>query len=90
MKRCHAIIFFGEHAQRLHDAFAAEADDPENNAVMFQVATLADAVAVARRHAEPGEVVLLSPACTSFDAYRNFEERGDEFRRLVAAMKEER
>jgi UDP-N-acetylmuramoylalanine--D-glutamate ligase len=35
-------------------------------------------------------VVLLSPACTSFDAYRNFEERGDEFRRLVAAMKEER
>ncbi len=90
MKRCHAIVFFGEHAQRLHDAFAAEADDPENNAVMFQVAALAEAVLVARKHAEPGEVVLLSPACTSFDAYRNFEERGDEFRRLVAAMKEER
>jgi UDP-N-acetylmuramoylalanine--D-glutamate ligase len=90
MNRCHAIIFFGEHAQRLHDAFAAEADDPENNAVMFQTTTLAEAVGVARKHAEPGEVVLLSPACTSFDAYRNFEERGDEFRRLVTAMKEGR
>jgi UDP-N-acetylmuramoylalanine--D-glutamate ligase len=30
--------------------------------------------------------VLLSPACTSFDAYENFEQRGEEFRRLVAAM----
>jgi UDP-N-acetylmuramoylalanine--D-glutamate ligase len=89
MRRCHAIIFFGQDGTRLHDAFAAEADDPENNAVMFQVDTLTQAVAVAREHAEPGEVVLLSPACTSFDAYRNFEERGEEFRRLVLAMKPE-
>ncbi|MEX2226937.1 MAG: UDP-N-acetylmuramoyl-L-alanine--D-glutamate ligase [Dehalococcoidia bacterium] len=83
MKRCHAIVFFGQDGQRLHDAFAAEADDPENNAVMFQVTTLAEAMKVARAQAEPGEVVLLSPACTSFDAYRNFEERGDQFRRFV-------
>jgi UDP-N-acetylmuramoylalanine--D-glutamate ligase len=87
MRRCHAIIFFGQDGPHLHDAFAAEADDPENNAVMFLVDTLAQAVGVAREHAEPGEVVLLSPACTSFDAYRNFEERGEEFRRLVLAMK---
>ena len=37
----------------------------------------------AAQNAQPGEVVLLSPACASYDQFRDFEERGDEFRRLV-------
>ena len=36
--------------------------------------------------AKPGEVVLLSPACASFDAFKDFEERGDRFRELVEAL----
>ena len=56
---------------------------------MARVATLAEAVAAAREMASAGDVVLLSPACTSFDAYANFEERGEEFRALVRAMSEE-
>ena len=51
-----------------------------------RTATLAEAVRQAWGIANPGDVVLLSPACTSFDAYNNFEERGEEFRRLVRAM----
>ena len=86
LRRCHTIVFFGADGDRLHDAFATEADDPESNAALFRVATLPDAVGLARRHAQPADVVLLSPACTSFDAYRNFEERGEEFRRLVHDM----
>jgi UDP-N-acetylmuramoylalanine--D-glutamate ligase len=47
---------------------------------------MADAVRRCRAMAGPGDVVLLSPACASFDMYRNFEERGDHFRRLVQEM----
>lgn len=48
--------------------------------------TLERAVAAAAACAEPGDVVLLSPACASFDQFRSYAHRGEEFRRLVAAI----
>ena len=44
------------------------------------------AVDLARRQARAGEVVLLSPACASWDQFRSFEHRGDVFREMVAAI----
>jgi UDP-N-acetylmuramoylalanine--D-glutamate ligase len=52
-----------------------------------RVGILSGAVAAAAREAEPGDIVLLSPACASYDQYANFEERGEDFRRLVANLR---
>jgi UDP-N-acetylmuramoylalanine--D-glutamate ligase len=48
--------------------------------------TLDQAILAARRLAASGDVVLLSPACASYDQFRNFEDRGDTFKRLVGAL----
>jgi UDP-N-acetylmuramoylalanine--D-glutamate ligase len=48
---------------------------------------LTSAVRAAARAAKPGEIVLLSPACASYDQFENFEQRGDEFRRLVEELR---
>ncbi len=50
------------------------------------VASLADAVALAAKLAVPGDVVLLSPACASYDMFDNFQQRGRQFAELVAAL----
>jgi UDP-N-acetylmuramoylalanine--D-glutamate ligase len=44
------------------------------------------AVRDAAEHAQPGDVVLLSPACSSFDQFRNYAERGKIFKQLVQAL----
>jgi len=51
-----------------------------------EAGTLAAAVASAAAQARPGDTVLLSPACASFDQFRDFEQRGDTFRALVEAL----
>ncbi|MFZ5813911.1 MAG: UDP-N-acetylmuramoyl-L-alanine--D-glutamate ligase [Bacillota bacterium] len=53
---------------------------------VHRAADMAEAVRLAHRAAAPGDNVLLSPGCASFDAYRNFEERGRHFKALVAEL----
>jgi UDP-N-acetylmuramoylalanine--D-glutamate ligase len=72
-----SAYLIGEAAEPLAVALAAAG-------VPFVLATtLERAVAEAATAARPGEVVLLSPACASYDQFRDFEHRGEEFRRLV-------
>ncbi len=54
-----------------------------------RVDTVGEAMAKAAASARRGDVVLLSPACTSWDQYRDFEERGDDFKRAVAELSRE-
>ncbi len=88
VRRCRAVVCFGEAGPEL-DAALRQARGLTGAGVgpeVRLVGTLAEAVEAARAEARDGDVVLLSPACTSFDAYDNFEQRGEEFRRRVLAL----
>jgi UDP-N-acetylmuramoylalanine--D-glutamate ligase len=82
-ERCAAVYLTGATAERMAEelAPAIAAGVP-----LHRAADLEDAVRRAAAAAEPGEVVLLSPACASFDAFDNFEQRGDHFRAIVADL----
>ncbi|MFN0094818.1 MAG: UDP-N-acetylmuramoyl-L-alanine--D-glutamate ligase [Dehalococcoidia bacterium] len=79
-ERCRAVVCFGEAGPLYFGALRGTAKQVE---LTF---SLPDAVAIGRRFAKPGDVVLLSPAGTSFDAYPNFEARGEAFRQAVRGL----
>jgi UDP-N-acetylmuramoylalanine--D-glutamate ligase len=76
-RRAAAAYLIGEEAPRLADAL-------DGAVALHQCGDLERAVAAARAAARPGEVVLLSPACASYDQFRDFEERGEAFRGLAS------
>jgi UDP-N-acetylmuramoylalanine--D-glutamate ligase len=77
-RRVKGLVLIGEAAPIGRKAWGAIVPLVED------AADMTEAVRIARSMAEPGDAVLLSPACASFDMYRNFEERGDHFRAIVA------
>jgi UDP-N-acetylmuramoylalanine--D-glutamate ligase len=73
-------------AYTIGEAGAMFADLLRPHMPVTESGTLANAVTSAAAAAKPGETVLLSPACASFDQFKNFEDRGDQFRQLVEAL----
>ncbi len=77
---CKAVVVYGEAAGTIASAIG-------DAVPVEECGTIREAVKKASSLAKPNEIVLLSPACTSWDQYRSFEERGDDFRKAVAGLK---
>jgi UDP-N-acetylmuramoylalanine--D-glutamate ligase len=75
-RRMKAVVAIGQSADLIASAFAGVCE-------VQRAESMETAVETARRLAEPGDVVLLSPGCTSYDWYSNYAERGDDFARCV-------
>jgi len=75
-----AIVCMGVDNQKIHDAFKEAVD------VIVDTASAKDAVQASFHLAEKGDVVLLSPACASFDLFKNYEDRGRQFKEAVQAL----
>jgi UDP-N-acetylmuramoylalanine--D-glutamate ligase len=86
--RVRELIVFGEMADLVQGAVEAQLAQSEARTLerIHHVATLDEAMATAARLARSGEVVLLSPGGTSFDAFKDFAERGDKFQEFVRAL----
>ena len=79
-QKCHTLVFMGLHNEKLHehfDSFGLPIIDTDN---------IEDAVRGAYQAAEEGDTVLLSPCCASFDLFRSYEDRGEQFAQQVRQL----
>jgi UDP-N-acetylmuramoylalanine--D-glutamate ligase len=79
-EKCSALIYLGVDNKKLHDFF------DRLGLPTADVQSMKDAVDAGYRLAKKGETVLLSPCCASFDLFKNYEDRGDQFKKYVREL----
>ncbi len=78
-KKCKILILLGEAKEKINRAIGDYAET-------YLVGTFEEAVLLAYQKSRSGDIILLSPGCSSYDMFRNYEERGDYFKKLVSQL----
>ncbi len=89
VKNASAVVLNGTSRKKIRAALDVEFAASGKHIPFFEEETLLNATLVARRIAKKGDIVLLSPACASFDQFRNFAERGEFFKKTVHSLKKD-
>lgn len=79
-EKCCGLVYLGLHNEKLHDFF------DKMGLPVADVQSMKDAVEAAYKMAHKGDTVLLSPCCASFDLFKSYEDRGDQFKACVRAL----
>ncbi len=81
-KKVKFLVLIGEAKKEIENAFA-------DLVSVYSTNTLEEALRVARSVSRPGQTVLFSPACASFDMFRDYQDRGQQFKNILASWREE-
>lgn len=81
------LVLLGNTSKKIKNEVQRSKNYNPEKLKIFTAKTMAEAVITAYENSPPGSVVILSPACASFDLYKNFEERGNDFKNLVNKIK---
>ncbi len=86
IKRVSVLILMGKTADKIENEIIKLKDYNEKDLIIIKVNSMEEAVNKSAEYSKSGDIVVLSPACASFDLYKNFEERGDHFKTLINGL----
>lgn len=86
VKKVNNLILLGQTSDKIYEAVRTELIGKEKKLNIFKVDSLEEAVLKAKEVSKKGDIVLFSPASASFDMFKNFEERGNMFKKIVSKL----